>query len=245
MSPFSWAKAQLMEDWSFRREATRPTGEAAADSWLVLLARSFYLVLTPLSPWHWFNFIAARVLCHVPGFRHAADDLRARYWVWDFEVVANTALVIVLAIWISHVMGPVARAIVFWILIWRLFDIWRMMLRIISIDHVGLGNPWTPVSSAAKLLHMPLYVVQSIFIFAVIYLLRVPSGFTGSGLPQLSGLRPYVYISATTTTTLGSGYTATAPEAQVWQLAESATSIALLGIALTVFLSRLSLTLKH
>jgi hypothetical protein len=242
-SPFSWTIGQLREDWIFRRGETCQTGKQAADSWLVLLARSFYLVTTPLSPWHWFNFIAARLLCHVPGFRPAADDLRSRYWIWDFEAVVNTAIVIVLALWISHVAvaDSVPRGIVLGLVIWRLIDIWRMLLRIVVIDHVGEGNPWTPISSASKLLHIPLYVCQSIFIFAIIYQLLVPSGFSRNGLPALSSLHSYVYVSATTITTLGSGYTAITRAAEVWQLVESATGIALLGIALTVLLGRLRL----
>jgi formate hydrogenlyase subunit 4 len=133
------------------------------------------------------------------------------------------------------------RAAILVFCFWRLFEIYRTVLRFIVIDYIGEGYPHTTISAIRYLMYIPQYAVQIVMVFAVIYMYLTPGGFSGGGLPALASVSSYSYVSLTTLTTLGSGYTAVTEAAREWQVFESATGIVLFGLGLSTFLSGLKL----
>jgi hypothetical protein len=245
ISPLSYSWLRLQRDWRLVREHDHLVGEEPADSWLVLVLRSLHWFANAISPWEWINFAVIGLVHSAPWLR-SKDRIKARYWVGDWYVTITTAIVVLLTAQASHI-GPdqhLLRAAVMAFFIWRLFEIYRNFLRFVVIDYIGAGYPHTTISAIRYLMYIPLYAVQIIFMFAVIYM-WLPNPFYAVGLPALHGITSFIYVSATTITSLNSNYTPATRTAEVWVAFESLTGLVLFGLGISTFLGGLKLPRHH
>jgi hypothetical protein len=240
-TPYSYSMLRLKRDWDLLHGHDHVVGEDPADSWLVLALRAVHWFGNAISPWEWLNYAL------VKRFRGASllrskGTIKARYWIGDLYVITTTFITILVARWAGRV-GPhtLANALILVWIVWRLFEIWRTMLRFVVIDYIGDGYPHTTISAIRYLIYIPLYATQIVLIFAVIYLLWTPGGFIGGGLPALNGIDAYGYVSLTTISTLGSGYTAATHAARAWVVIESISGLVLFGLGISTFLGGLRL----
>ncbi len=241
LTPFTYSKLRLRHDWQLDRGEGHVVGEEPADSWLILVLRAIHWVGNAISPWEWLNFaLVGRLRSH--SWLRSKHHIKARYWVGDLYAFVTTLATIAIARHAAHVAPHSAvRAAILAFCIWRLFEIYRTVLRFIVIDYIGAGYPHTTISAIRYLMYIPQYAIQTVLIFAIIYLYWTPTGFSGGGLPELFGISSYAYISLTTITTLGSGYTAVTEAAREWQVFESATGLVLFSLGISTFLSGLKL----
>ena len=226
--------AQQLADNAKRVAANKPTGSP-----LLRGLRLLYGALSCLSLWSWISWLAVPVFesfQRVQAPKNRRSHRRACYQVGDLWVVSTTAIIVYLSIRLVHYP---AENWIKWILLYRLAEIALTVFRIVLLDTFDGGYPHTPVSAVRYLIFIPLYLVQTAYAFAAIYS-TVP-GAIFANLTSPLHLTDYLYISATTLTTMGS-VPALDHRVQIWQMVESVFGLLLLGVGLAIIFTTVRLT---
>jgi hypothetical protein len=223
------------------------------DSLLIFSVRAVYRWLEAFTLWQLIYWLAVRLLSGPSGdkwsdrshgrirrFMHNEGRWHARYLVGDLYVVAWTVGVAFLVQSArnqeaTHGSGAITTSgrILVIVAVYRLYEIFLTQLRIVASDTFGEYEHTKP-SIVRYLLFIPLYFFQAALIFAVLYLVAAPTAFTTASGAGITASQ-FVYLSWTTITTLGSGFTPTTHGAELLQMAEVAEGWLLAGIGLAVF----------
>ena len=170
---------------------------------------------------------------------------RDKAWWWASDCYNLAMVVVLIALWLAAGHVLVVDIIVTAVAIARLYEIYMVILRILVSDlHPGVFKPPLAVPehdlefAVRHVLVVPVYLLQLTLIFSTLFQTlgagQVVDSLSGMNVPVV-GHWPFVYLSWTTLTTLGSGYTFTGTAARTLAMVDVASGIGMLAVVLSIF----------
>jgi hypothetical protein len=218
----------------------QPGPRYPTDSLLVFLAQSLVGLTRRASPYPFARGRLGKLLAR--NASHPSDQRRADIWAGDLYVLSLVA--VSLGAWLLSGINPIINVVVLIYAVWRIVDVVTYQLGVLLVDVSTSGHGLASLSRSV--LSSGLNIVEVIVLFAALEHILAPTGFVdpnrlpfGSSTPQTPG--GWLYVSWTTLLTLGSTYAITTGPAKALVMAEVASGLLLIAVALSSFVGAIQL----
>ena len=181
--------------------------------------------------------------------KHGFEETEA--WFWASDCYNGLIILLLVASWLASGTVTVVDVVASVICLGRLFELYMVVLRIVVSDPSPSFQAPVPIpvhtqeSTVRQILLVPVYLAQLTLIFAVLFqtLAHGQVVDTVSGTPKpIEGAMTFLYLSWTTLTTLGSGFTFTTTSPRLLAMVEVGSGLAIITVMLSAFLGSFRLT---